>query len=114
MTILVCHTHGVELPTKAAMQLHMAGNWPCDMSAKPEMPDLSELGSDDPAEAFRKPREFKPDWDTDAVKARFAAREAAHQAVKAFDLAPNIQNTTAAIEALSEFEQHLKEETDGR
>ena len=42
-----------------------------------------------------------------------AAREAAHQAVKAFDLAPNIQNTTAAIEALSEYEQHLKEENDG-
>lgn len=42
-----------------------------------------------------------------------AAREAAHQAVKAFDLAPNIQNTTAAIEALGEYEQHLKEENDG-
>lgn len=41
-----------------------------------------------------------------------AAREAAHQAVKAFDLAPNIQNTSAAIEALGEYEQHLKEEAD--
>lgn len=43
-----------------------------------------------------------------------AARERAHQAVKEFDLAPNIQNTTAAIEALSEYELHLKEENDGR
>lgn len=50
----------------------------------------------------------------DAKEKWRAAREAAHQAVKAFDLAPNIQNTTAAIEALAEYEQHLKEETDGR
>ena len=62
---------------------------------------------------WMKPHDFKPDWDTEAVKRRFEAREAAHQAVKAFDLAPNIQNTTAAIEALSEYEQHLKEENDG-
>lgn len=40
-----------------------------------------------------------------------AAREAAHQAVKEFDHGPNLQNTTAAIEALSEYEQHLKEES---
>lgn len=59
------------------------------------------------------PHEFKPDWSMDNAKARFAAREAAHQAVKAFDLAPNIQNTTAAIEALAEYEQHLKEEMAG-
>ena len=45
-----------------------------------------------------------------AARKRNQAREAAHQAVKAFDLKPDWDNTTAAIEALSEYEQHLKEQ----
>jgi len=37
------------------------------------------------------------------------ARERAHEAVKKFDRKPDLANTQAAIEALSKYEQHLKE-----
>jgi hypothetical protein len=42
------------------------------------------------------------------------ARERAHAAVKAFDHRPDLTRVVAAIEALSQYEQHLKEASDGR
>lgn len=47
-----------------------------------------------------------------AKKAKAVAREAAHQAVKGFDIKPDLAHTKAAIEALTEYEQHLKEDED--
>lgn len=38
------------------------------------------------------------------------ARERAHEAVKLFDHRPDLPNTTAAIEALANYEQILKEQ----
>ena len=48
---------------------------------------------------------------TDIVKAEL--REAAHQAVKAFDRQPNWDNTCLAILALEEFQDALRRERNG-
>lgn len=48
---------------------------------------------------------------TTPAKVKLAeARERAHAAVKHFDWQPDLARTQAAIEALTQYEQHLKEQ----